>query len=62
MNEEPLPSRVREVIAVVVDAVRVGDDARIDRLLDQLVRIATPDALLELRRQLAQGPGSPSSR
>ncbi|WP_420082827.1 hypothetical protein ACN6AT_37540 (plasmid) [Streptomyces sp. JL4002] len=59
MTEERLPTVVSEVIAGVVDAVRAGDDALIDRLLDQLVRLATPEALYELRRQLARGSGSP---
>lgn len=59
MTGEPLPSAVREVIAGVVEAVRAGDDARIDRLLDDLARVATPDDLYELRRQLAKGPTSP---
>ncbi|GHI50123.1 hypothetical protein ScoT_62970 [Streptomyces albidoflavus] len=36
-----------------------GGDARIDGLLEQLVRIGTPDVLHELRRQLAKGSGSP---
>ncbi|MFF5447089.1 hypothetical protein [Streptomyces sp. NPDC012888] len=49
----------REVITGLVDAVRAGDDPRIDRLLEELVRIGSPDALCELRRQLAKGPMSP---
>ncbi|MGY5032942.1 hypothetical protein ACWC9U_19015 [Streptomyces sp. 900116325] len=59
MSEKPLPPVVREVIAGLADAVGARDDARIDRLLEQLVRIGSPDALYELRRQLARGPGSP---
>ncbi|MFC9266205.1 hypothetical protein ACFTXJ_00225 [Streptomyces zhihengii] len=59
MTQEPLSPVVREVIIGLVDAVGTGDDARIDRLLEQLVRIGSPDALYELRRQLARGPGSP---
>ncbi|WP_420082571.1 hypothetical protein ACN6AT_36620 (plasmid) [Streptomyces sp. JL4002] len=59
MTEEPLPPVVCEVIAGLVDAVGAGDDARIDQLLEQLVRIGSPDALYELRRQLANGSGSP---
>ncbi|MGW0753531.1 hypothetical protein [Streptomyces sp. NPDC002587] len=59
MTEEPLPPGVGEVIAGVVDAVGAGDDARIDRLLEQLVRIGSPEVLHELRRQLARGSGAP---
>ncbi|MER6599735.1 hypothetical protein ACWDBC_08320 [Streptomyces parvus] len=59
MTEGPLPPGVREVIAGVVDAVSCGDDARIDRLLEQLVRIGSPEVLYELRRQLVRGSGSP---
>ncbi|MFD3959898.1 MULTISPECIES: hypothetical protein [Streptomyces] len=59
MTDQPLPPAVRGVIAGLVDAVRAGDDARIDRLLERIVRIGTPEALYELRRQLAKGPTSP---
>ncbi|MEW2417861.1 hypothetical protein AB0953_29690 [Streptomyces sp. NPDC046866] len=59
MTQETLPPRVREAIAGVVEAVSAGDDARIDRLLEQLVRVAPPNVLYELRRQLARGSGPP---
>ncbi|AXE27939.1 hypothetical protein C0216_31060 (plasmid) [Streptomyces globosus] len=59
MNEQALSPGAREVIEGVVDAVRAGDDVRIDRLLEQLVRIGSPDVLYELRRQLANGSESP---
>ncbi|MEW9512297.1 hypothetical protein [Streptomyces bacillaris] len=52
MTEQPLPPAVREVITALVDAVRTGDDARIDRLLNELVRIGSPEALYELRTVL----------
>ncbi|MFB7297455.1 hypothetical protein [Streptomyces rubiginosohelvolus] len=59
MTEEALPCGVRDVITGVVEAVSCGDDARIDRLLEQLVQIGSPDVLYELRRQLAKSQTSP---
>ncbi|WP_199812370.1 hypothetical protein [Streptomyces bikiniensis] len=50
---------MREIIAGVVDAVSCGDDALIDRLVEQLVRIGSPEMLYELRKQLTKGSGSP---
>lgn len=55
---DPLPPPVCDVIASIVDAVRAGDDAHTDRLLDRFVRVATPDSLYELRQQLDHGVGS----
>lgn len=52
---DPLLPPVRDVIASIVDAVRAGDDAHTDRLLDRFVRVATPDSLYELRQQLDHG-------
>ncbi|MFE6225290.1 hypothetical protein [Streptomyces sp. NPDC057854] len=53
MSEQALPPGAREVIAGIVDAVGAGDDARLDRLLEQVVLIGSPDVLYEMRRQLA---------
>ncbi|WP_326580750.1 hypothetical protein OG539_00930 [Actinacidiphila glaucinigra] len=50
MTRESLPPGVREVLAGVADTVGDGGDARIDGLLEQLVRICSPDVLCELRR------------
>ncbi|MFE7804510.1 hypothetical protein ACFU51_07575 [Streptomyces sp. NPDC057430] len=55
MTEEPLRPAMRDVISGLVEAVRAGDDARIDHLLDEFIRVATPGALYELRRQLVKG-------
>ncbi|WP_435971474.1 hypothetical protein [Streptomyces sp. Qhu_M48] len=54
-----MPTAVYDVIAGIVDAVRAGDEAGTDRLLDLLVRVATPEALYELRRQLDKGVSPP---
>lgn len=51
---DAVPSSVAAVITDLVQAVRVGDDPGIRRLLERLAHVADPEALWRLRDLLQE--------
>ncbi|MFD9034454.1 hypothetical protein ACFVZW_25450 [Streptomyces sp. NPDC059567] len=53
-GEPVAPLELRQVIEAIVSAVRDGDNARVEVLLDHFARVADAGAMFTLRQRLHQ--------